>query len=325
MLSHSKTPSNEELKALLLNHDSEIWVQLAERSLVSTSFEDLFFLSTLRRKAITRGIPNNGSSQEKLRLALIGACSLYPLHELVEHLLAVSGRPSDLFVGEFDGYVSEIMKESSELYAFKPEIVFVIPSERRCRYGGTWSDAREPQQVEAMRLSTELLDLCALLHQRTGAEVILSNFILPAYYDPGPYRTRTLGSDWNFRKVVNLELGLNAPAYVHICDLEFLATRRGGLISRDDRGWLESKQPCAPNLMVDIASEVTHIVRSLRAGPKKVLVLDLDNTLWGGIVGDDGVEGIEIGETSPRGEAFRAFQSYVLSLTEKRNSSGCLQ
>jgi len=48
-----------------------------------------------------------------------------------------------------------------------------------------------------------------------------------------------------------------------------------------------------------------HLIVSLRQSPKKVAVLDLDNTLWGGVVGDDGLDGIEIGDTSPRGEAFR--------------------
>jgi FkbH-like protein len=66
-----------------------------------------------------------------------------------------------------------------------------------------------------------------------------------------------------------------------------------------------------------VARELAHLVVSLRRGPKKVLVLDLDNTLWGGVIGDDGLNGIEIGDTSPRGEAFKAFQHYALSLTER--------
>ena len=56
---------------------------------------------------------------------------------------------------------------------------------------------------------------------------------------------------------------------------------------------------------------------SLQRAPKKVLVLDLDNTLWGGVVADDGIEGIEIGDTSPRGEAFKAFQKYIASLKQR--------
>ena len=54
-----------------------------------------------------------------------------------------------------------------------------------------------------------------------------------------------------------------------------------------------------------------------KRAPKKVLVLDLDNTLWGGVVADDGLEGIELGDTSPRGEAFKAFQKYIRSLKQR--------
>ena len=59
------------------------------------------------------------------------------------------------------------------------------------------------------------------------------------------------------------------------------------------------------------------MIGSLRRAPKKVLVLDLDNTLWGGVVADDGLEGIEMGDTSPRGEAFKAFQKYIASLKQR--------
>jgi FkbH-like protein len=68
---------------------------------------------------------------------------------------------------------------------------------------------------------------------------------------------------------------------------------------------------------VEVAREVAHLVGSLKRATKKVLVLDLDNTLWGGVIGDDGLEGIELGDTSPRGEAFKAFQKYIASLKER--------
>jgi FkbH-like protein len=126
-----------------------------------------------------------------------------------------------------------------------------------------------------------------------------------------------MGSDWTFRKWVNLELGLKAPPYLHLCDMEFLAHRHGGLRSRDERAWFESKQPCSSALLVEFAREAAHLIGSLRKAPKKVLVLDLDNTLWGGVVADDGLSGIELGDTSPRGEAFKAFQKYILALKQR--------
>jgi FkbH-like protein len=114
-----------------------------------------------------------------------------------------------------------------------------------------------------------------------------------------------------------MELGFTAPPYLHVCDLEFLAHRRGGISARDERAWFESKQPCSATLLPDVAREVVHLVQGLRRAPKKVLILDLDNTLWGGVVADDGIDGIEIGDTSPRGEAFKAFQKYIVTLKQR--------
>jgi FkbH-like protein len=162
-----------------------------------------------------------------------------------------------------------------------------------------------------------LLDLCERVHRNSGAEVVLANFRLPAHFDPGPLRHRSLGSDYAFRKFVNLHVGLDSPNYVHICDIEFLSNRTGNLAGLDDRSWFESKQPYAADLMVHVARELGVVLCHLKSGPKKLLVLDLDNTLWGGVIGDDGLEGIEIGTTSPRGEAFRAFQKSLLSLKER--------
>jgi FkbH-like protein len=179
------------------------------------------------------------------------------------------------------------------------------------------TDARKLQEAEAGDIVASLINLAGRLHDQLHAEIILTNFMLPARHDLGGYRARTLGSDWSFRKWVNMELGLAAPPYLHVCDLEFLAHRQGVERSRDERAWFETKQPCSPDLLLDVAREVTHLIIGLHRPPKKVLVLDLDNTLWGGVVADDGLDGIEIGDTSPRGEAFKAFQRYIASLKDR--------
>ncbi len=307
----------ENLKQLLRRNDPGFWdaLQLATRT--ARAFDEVFLLSSLRKKALARQLSPPSPAREKLRLAIVGGYSLYPLHELIEHLCAVEDLPVELWQGAYDNYVSEITDADSGLYAFAPQVVLVLPAERRCVYTGQLTDARELPQAEARQVVESLWELAHTVHERTGAEVIMTNFMLPARHDLGAYRSRTLGSDWSFRQWVNLELGLGAPAYLHICDREFLAHRLGGLAARDDRAWFESKQPCSPALLVELAREVTQIIRSFKRAPKKVLALDLDNTLWGGVVADDGLEGIELGDTSPRGEAFKAFQKYILSLKQR--------
>jgi FkbH-like protein len=303
------------LKALLREGDPEFWPLLASLTREARDFEELFLLSSLRKKAHDRKLEHKSAT--KLRLAILGGYSLYPLHELIEHLCETENFPVELWKGDYDNYIAEIMDEESALYSFAPEIVFLLPSERRCVYTGKLTDARTLPEAEAQRTVDGLLDLARKVNKQTGAEVIMSNFMPPARHDPGTYRTRTLGSDWSFRKWVNLQLGLAAPPWLRICDLEYLAYRTGALASRDERGWFESKQPCSPALLVEVAREVAHLIGSLKRATKKVLVLDLDNTLWGGVIGDDGLEGIELGDTSPRGEAFKAFQKYVASLKDR--------
>jgi len=302
------------LKKLLLDRNPEFWRALATATRAANEFDELLLLSALRKKAHARQLPPLVPSPQKIRLAIVGGYSLYPLHELLEHCCEMQGVPVELWLGDYDNYISEIMDEGSGLYAFVPQVVFLLPAERRCNYTGGLTDARELQEAEAQRLVDSLLALARQAHEKTHAEVITTNFLLPTHHDLGAFRSRTLGSDWTFRKWVNLELGLSAPSYLHVCDLEFLAHRLGGLAAGDARGWFETKQLGSPALLAAMARETAHLIHSLKQAPKKVLVLDLDNTLWGGVVADDGLEGIELGDTSPRGEAFKAFQKYIASL-----------
>jgi FkbH-like protein len=307
----------QSLKSLLLSGKPEFWELLKALTSAARDFDELFVLSSLRKKAHTRQLPLPAGAPEKIRLAILGGYSLYPFHELLELFCETAGVPCEVWLGDFDNYISEIMDDTSGLYEFAPQIALLIPSEQRCRYPGNLTDSREAQQAEAAKVVDSLLENARKIHEQSRAEVIIANFILPARHDLGAFRSRSLGADWTFRKFVNLELGLNAPPYLHICDLEFLANRHGGIESRDDRAWFESKQPCSSSLLVEFAREAAHLIASLRRPPKKVLVLDLDNTLWGGVVADDGLTGIELGDTSPRGEAFKAFQRYIVSLKQR--------
>jgi FkbH-like protein len=305
------------LKDDLLTSNPEFWGKLADFSREVFHFEDLIQLSSLRRKALAKNLQNPIAANTRLRLAMVGGCSLYPLHELIEHLCAMEGVEIDLWKGDYDNYLFEIYEKSSGLHDFRPEVLFLLPAETRCRYSGGLTDAKDAQDAEAQKIVQELLDLARSAKDAVGCETILANFPLPSSHDLGAFRSRSLGSDWAFKKWVNFHLGLQAPSFVHICDREFLSARIGGCAAKDSRGWFESKQPGSPTFLVELAREATQILLSLRRAPKKVLVLDLDNTLWGGVVADDGLDGIELGDTSPRGEAFKAFQKYILSLKRR--------
>lgn len=309
----------EEVRELLAQRSAEVWPALRTATRAAADFTEVLSLATARKKAMKAGI--SGSHDKTIRVAMIGGSSLYPLHELVQQMIGAASSTgwwqTELWKGDYDNYIAEILDPESELYAFRPDVIFLIPSNQRCVYSGALTDSPEQQRAEASKMADDLLRLCKVAHERSGAELILANFLPAAEFDPGSFRVRTWGSNWSFRKLVNLELGIHAPSFVHICDAEFLASRRGAATCHDPRAWFETKQLYSSDFAVEIAREVAGIVASLHRSSKKVLALDLDNTLWGGVIGDDGMAGIEIGGTHPRGEAFKQFQLAIASLAKR--------
>src|SRR5215472_18624203 len=111
-----------KLKTLLRDGDPVFWPSLALLTRQARDFEELFLLSSLRRKAHDRKLEHK--SPAKIRLAILGGYSLYPLHELIEHLCETENFPVELWKGDYDNYIAEIMDEDSALYEFAPEVVF---------------------------------------------------------------------------------------------------------------------------------------------------------------------------------------------------------
>ena len=109
----------------------------------------------------------------------------------------------------------------------------------------------------------------------------------------------------------------HAPAYVILHDLQGIAAEAGARSWFDPRFYLEFKMPCGPDSLVSYAHSVFSLLRAILGRSKKVVVLDLDNTLWGGVVGDLGAGGIRLGQGSGEGEAFLAFQRYLNDLKQR--------
>ncbi len=307
-----------QIKSTFKNQDEEFWSLLKHSVIHSISIDELILLSGYKKKAENQQeFPSPAYLENKLRVAVIGGYTFHPLCDCLSLLLFSNNIEIELFTGEYDNYIAEIASETSLLHQFSPELVVLIPSGRKCKYMGPINDNRELQEKQAQSHVEELLRLCRKMHSDFNASIILSNYILPSDFDYGNFRNRTLGHEWSFKKFVNLQLGLKAPETVQICDSEFLSCRMGTSDSRDNRLWYESKQMGSMDFIFDLSKEIAHIILSLKKPSKKVLVLDLDNTLWGGVLGDDGLQGIELGDTSPRGEAFKDFQKYILTLKDK--------
>jgi len=227
--------------------------------------------------------------------------------------LARYGWPLRPYVADFDGYVFELSDPGSGLYRagaaltvclLDPTIVFdEVPT--------PW----QPDDVESVLAGKlALLErLVAAFERQSAGTLVLNTMPLPRLYTAQivDYRSRArLGRIWRAANIALLELAERHPALT-VVDLDPLVAE--GVAARDPRLAVYTKSQLSPDLLAAYARELGHLVRATRGRTKKCLVLDLDNTVWGGIVGDDGIDGIEVAETY-RGEAFRAIQKAAKQL-----------
>jgi FkbH-like protein len=166
-------------------------------------------------------------------------------------------------------------------------------------------------------VSAYWINLCQTLHDHAGCSIVLSNFHALPVRPLGTAGTRSAGETNRFLRGLNEALAQRVPAFVHIHDVESLAAFYGVYRWFDPRFWYVARQPVSFECLVPYVRNVAQIIAALQGRSAKCVVLDLDNTLWGGVVGDDGPERLHIGEGDPQGEAYAAFQRYLLLLKER--------
>lgn len=277
-----------------------------------TCFKDIFLL----KRIFDRSEKTNGPSGKEIKVAIIGGVTLYPLYDLLQFYFNLSGKNYKLFIGEYKNYYEEILNPESELYQFAPSVVLFIPenpTEKVSNQGlQTWQDfdQRIKHHVDG------IVKLCDTLSTTQACDIIVCNSVSSAHPGFGHIRGRMPGTEWTIVREYNSQLARTLKSEYFLCDLDFLASRSGLKSTFDERFWLDSKNIFSPDFIVEIAKELGRLVESLKSPMKKCLILDLDNTLWGGVIGDDGIEGIELGELSSKGFAFKRFQQSIKKLKD---------
>ncbi|HOC55848.1 MAG TPA: HAD-IIIC family phosphatase [Verrucomicrobiota bacterium] len=257
------------------------------------------------------------ASPQTARLAVIGSSTTTQLVPLIDFFLFAAGVDADFYEGGYGLFRQEILDPASELYQFAPKVIFLATGWRDLANRPALADAR----LDIVRLITaeqaDWSSLWQVARERSGCQIIQNNFVLPACRALANHERRQAGSLSSYISSINESLAQAVPPFVTIHDVEHLATCWGRWKWDDPRFVHQAKLPCAPECLPDYAHSVASIVAAQLGLAKKCLVLDLDNTLWGGVVGDDGLGGIRLGQTDPEGEAYRAFQHYAKSLRHR--------
>ncbi|HEY2341528.1 MAG TPA: HAD-IIIC family phosphatase, partial [Chthoniobacteraceae bacterium] len=266
-------------------------------------------------KAANR-LTTNDQSLPVLRLAILGDHATQQLARVIRAALHQRGVWAEIYEAEYDSLQAEILNPESGLYAFAPDYVWLsLCSQQYMRRHGN-TPAEELADLPA-RWAGEVAGLVKALAAKRS-QIIINNLAPLRERLFGNYAVRTASSPYGSALEANRALAAAAgsASQCYINDVAYLASRSGLESWYDDRWWIHSKYPCAPEHFAAIAESAASIIMATRGKLTKVVALDLDNTLWGGVIGDDGLEGIEIGGMGA-GEAFEEFQRYLLRLKQR--------
>jgi FkbH-like protein len=214
--------------------------------------------------------------------------------------------------GGFDQYRQDVLDPASALYRFDPDYVVLAVHEGAAELPELSSAPADDIAREAERWRS----LWSLLAERSRARVVQHTFAVRPDPALGNLAASVPGCRQHMLQALNLRLGEAAQGRVSLVDCDRLAGAFGKLRWFDDRYWARSRQAVALDAVPGLARQTAAVISAAAGLSRKCLVLDLDNTLWGGIIGEDGMAGIRLGGDAV-GEAFTAFQEFLLQLKRK--------
>lgn len=247
------------------------------------------------------------------RVAILGSYTTTQFKNLLAVAAIKYGVQIELYESHYGQYQQDIIDPSSGLYEFKPNFVVMVVHAGELRLPSYTDKPNDAVEAEVARWT----GLWKTVAERTGARVVQHNFAIDTVVPMGHLSSRLPGSRYMMTQKLNLRLGEEAGANVSIVDCERLASTIGKNRWFDPKYWHMSKQAVSLEALPLLAKHTAAVIAADLGLSKKCLVLDLDNTCWGGIIGEDGLGGIKLGQGSPEGEAFVAFQEYCLELKNK--------
>ncbi len=271
----------------------------------------------LKRKALRRRL----SSAEGLfpvRVAILSGSTTQELVDLLELRLLHSGFLPTLYQSDYGRFETEALHDPAALIAFRPDVVYVHTSVLNLSQQPQLNASSEVFQQRVEAELTRFERVWTALATTLSCTVIQNNFELPSLTPLG--NLDQLHGSSRFVLELNRQLMLAAAANhpnIILQDVHGLSARIGLDRWFDPVRYFSAKIVTTAEGSNALALSLAAIIRGLYGRARKVLVLDLDNTLWGGVIGDDGLGRIQIGRETPVAEAFTAFQRYCLTLREQ--------
>ena len=264
---------------------------------------------------------SNSNYAKKIRIAILGGFTLNGLEETMRVKCDEKKIQCTTYVSGYNQYNQEILDEKSQLYKFSPDITFLVID---CRnvfgelFLNPYSLSAEERKQFVQTKSDEIINLAKTLVKKSNSKLIISNFSIPSYSPIGINETR---EEFGLHDMVrslnqNIKIGLRLEPEIFIYDLNSFVSKFGEHNVFNYKQFFYGDIRISLDYIPYLAQELMGYVTAVLGLIKKCIVLDLDNTLWGGIIGEDGFDGIKLGD-DPIGRAYVEFQNNLLALNQR--------
>lgn len=305
----------ETLRAAVgMNSPTERLNTLARLSQPQLGFLESIQVDNALRQTANEDVPGFA----RVRLAVLSSCTIDHLLPAIRVAGLRRGMRFEVYKSGFGQYRQDILAPDTPLKAFAPEIILLSLTAREVLAQVPPSASAEEAERVLMQALEELRSLWRTARNSLNALVVQQTFL--DVYEPlfGSYDRLAPTAPTRLVARLNERLAeFAAQDRVLLLDVSRASARDGIAVWFDIARWLQGKIEIAPRAAPIYGELLSRVISAQRGQSKKCLVLDLDNTLWGGVIGDDGLEGIVIGEGSALGEAHLALQRYAKALKER--------
>jgi FkbH-like protein len=256
-----------------------------------------------------------------LKIALLSSFSVEFLRQPLLVKSFLNGISAQIYLPGFGQFQQEIRNPASGLYDFSPDVVILAVEGMDWLpqiYRNYLDNVEKGFETTLDTFREEMQSLIHTFRERSSATLLVNNFVPPVWRQLGILDGHVSVGQAQLVHRVNdslAELCQHNPG-VFMVDYAGLVNRHGALRWYDERMNHYAKAPIAMEMLRHLAAEYVKFLRAVTGQTKKCLVVDLDNTLWGGILGEEGLAGIQIGPVYP-GSAYQAFQREILNLYKR--------
>ena len=258
---------------------------------------------------------------KKIKVSVLGSFTLNGIEETLRVKCSEIDVGCITYVSGYNQYNQEILNNESQLYKFCPDITFLILDTRNMLENSFYSiyDLTESERRKIIEKKLdEVLQLIKVFTKNSNSKLIITNLAIPRYSSYGIYEMKV--NYGLMEMVMDFDLKLNEQIReiesVYVYDFDGFVRKYGEINTFDFKQFLIGDIKISFDYIPHLIDDLIGFIKPILGLNKKCIVLDLDNTLWGGIIGEDGLEGIRLGDT-PEGKAFVEFQEILLGLNQR--------